>query len=68
MFLIMSYLPIALGIIGTISLILYFALYKTKHSIRNIFLVISCIGIGICALIFCALFMAGMLGLGPIPN
>lgn len=56
------------GVLGIVFLVLYFALYKSKRSIRRTFLVVGCIGIGQCFLIICFFVMVGLLGLGPVPS
>lgn len=63
-----AYLPVTSGIIGVLSLFTYVYQFVKKKPKRNIFLIIGCIGVGICLLIVCGLFLAGVLGLGPIPK
>ena len=65
---IMAYLPVVTGTLGTLAILVYAYQLIKKKSKRNIFLVIGCIGIGICLLIVCGLFLAGALGLGPTPT
>lgn len=64
----MAYFPIVAGIIGTLAILLYVYLLIKKKSIRNIFLIIGCVGVSLCLLIICGLFLAGALGMGPIPT
>lgn len=64
----MAYLPVVTGTIGVLSVVVYVYQLAKKKPKRNIFLVIGCIGIGVCLLIVCGLFLAGALGLGPTPT
>ena len=63
-----AYLPVILGAlgIGFLSAYLYNRVIRKKF-IPN-FLIIGCVGIGIFLLVVCAFFLAGLLGLGPVPN
>lgn len=51
---------------GFLSAYLYNRVIRKKF-IPN-FLIIGCVGIGIFLLVVCAFFLAGLLGLGPVPN
>ena len=65
---VVAYLPVisgALGI-GFLSAYLYNRVIRKKF-IPN-FLIIECVGIGNFLLVVCAFFLAGLLGLGPVPN
>jgi len=64
----MAYLPVVTGTIGVLSVVVYVYQLVKKKPKRNIFLVIGCIGIGVCLLVVCGLFLAGALGLGPTPT
>lgn len=67
-FTMIAYLPVVAIIVGVLSILIYVYLCIKRKSKRNIFLIIGCIGIGICLLIVSALFLAGALGLGPTPT
>lgn len=63
-----AYLPVISGTIGVLSFFLYAYQLVKKKPKRNIFLIIGCIGVGVCLLIVCSLFLAGVFGLGPTPK
>lgn len=62
-----AYFPVVMGIVGILAILVYVYLRCKKNPYRNISLVVGLIGIGACLLVICALFLAGFLGLGPVP-
>lgn len=67
-FAMVAYLPVIAGGlgIGFLSAYLYNRVIRKKHI--PILLIIGCVGIGVLLLVICSFFLAGMLGLGPVPN
>ena len=67
-FTVVAYLPVIAGGFGIVFLgaYLYNRVIRKKH-IPN-FLIIGCAGIGILLLFMCVFFLAGLLGIGPVPN
>lgn len=67
-FTMVAYLPIIAGGlgIGFLSAYLYNRVIRKKHI--PIFLIIGCVSIGVLLLVICSFFLAGMLGIGPVPN
>lgn len=63
----LTYSPL-LGVLGVVFLILFFVCKKWKHSIRTIFLVVGCAGIGQGVLVIAFFVISGLLGLGPVPS
>ena len=63
LFTVVAYLPVISGALG----IGFLSAYLYNKFIPN-FLIIGCVGIGNFLLVVCAFFLAGLLGLGPVPN
>lgn len=63
----LAYSPL-LGALGVVFLVLFFVCKKWKHSIRTIFLVVGCVGIGQGVLIAAFFVISGLLGIGPVPS
>ena len=61
-----AYFPVVMGIIGILAILAYIYLRCKKNPYRNIPLVVGLIGLGVCLLVVCALFLVGFLGLGPV--
>lgn len=64
----MAYFPLCAAGLGVVSLLIYGIFRVGKKRRKNVFLIIGCTGIGLCALYFCSLFFAMYLGWFPIPN
>ena len=54
-------------ILGVLAVLVYVYLRCKKNPYQNISLVIGLIGLGVCLLVICALFLAGFMGLGLVP-
>lgn len=67
-FLMIAYLPIIAIIVGVLSIVTYVYLKIKKKAHTKICLIISCICVGVWLLIVGSLFLAGLLGLGPVPT
>lgn len=67
-YMIMTYLPVISGVVGVLAILAYVYQIIRKKPKYNSCLIIGCIGIGICLLIICGLFFAGVLGIGPTPT
>ena len=63
-----AYFPVVMRIVGILAIFVYVYLRCKKKPYRNIALVVGLIGLGVCLLVICALFLAGFLGLGPVPT
>lgn len=68
LFLLIAYLPIISIAVGLTLLITGFALRKSKVHLSMGLLIAGGLCIGICLLIYAALFLIGALGMGPVPN
>lgn len=68
LFLLIAYLPVISIVIGLALLIAGFALRKTKEQLSNELFIAGGFCVGICLLIYIALFFVGALGIGPVPN
>lgn len=68
LFLLIAYLPIISIAVGLTLLIAGFALRKSKKQFSMGLLIAGGLCIGICLLIYAALFLIGALGMGPVPN
>ena len=67
-FLLIAYLPIISIAIGITLLIIGFVLRKSKKYLSTGLLIVGGVCVGICLLIYIALFLVGALGIGPVPN
>lgn len=68
LFLLIAYLPIISITVGLTLLITGFVLRKTKKHLSTGLLIAGGVCVGICLLIYIALFLVGVLGIGPVPN
>lgn len=68
LFLLIAYLPIISIAIGLTLLIIGFVLRKSKKYLSTGLLIVGGVCVGICLLIYIALFLVGALGIGPVPN
>lgn len=68
LFLLIAYLPIICIAIGLTLLIIGFVLRKSKKYLSTGLLIAGGVCVGICLLIYIALFLVGALGIGPVPN
>ena len=68
LFLLIAYLPVISIVIGIALLIAGLVLRKSKKQLSKVFFVVGGLYVGIFLLIVIALFLAGALGIGPIPN
>ena len=68
LFLLISYLPIISIVVGLTLLISGFVLRKSKKHLSTGLLIVGGVCVGICLLIYIALFLVGALGIGPVPN
>ena len=68
LFLLIAYLPVISIVIGITLLIAGLVLRKSKKQLSKVFLIVGGLFVGICLLIVIALFLAGALGIGPVPN
>ena len=68
LFLLIAYLPVISIVIGIALLIAGLVLRKSKKQLSKVFFVVGGLRVGIFLLIVIALFLAGALGIGPVPN
>ena len=68
LFLLIAYLPVISIVIGIALLIAGLVLRKFKNQLSKVSFIVGGLCVGICLLIVIALFLAGALGIGPIPN
>lgn len=68
LFLLVAYFPVISIVIGLALLIAGFILKKSKKQLSKSLLKASGLCIGICLLVYIALFLIGALGIGPVPN
>ncbi len=60
-------LPVLFAAAGIVLILTYF--FLAKHlAHRKILLIVGCILLGICILVFAFFFLAGALGMGPVPD
>ena len=68
LYLLMAYLPVISIVVGIALLIIGLVLRKSKKQLSKVFFIVGGLCVGICVLIVIALFLAGALGIGPVPN
>ena len=68
LFLLIAYLPVISIVIGIALLIAGLVLRKSKKHLSKVFFVVGGLCVGIFLLIVIALFLAGALGIGPVPT
>ncbi|MBP3428738.1 MAG: hypothetical protein J6M47_10835 [Clostridia bacterium] len=68
LYLLMAYLPVISIVVGSTLLIVGLVLRERKRQLSKVFFVVGGVCVGICLLIIAALFLAGALGIGPVPN
>ena len=68
LYLLIAYLPVLSILIGSTLLIAGLTLRKSKKQLSKGLLITSGLCVGLCFLVYIAMFLIGALGIGPVPN